>query len=173
MSEEKNPAENNTETPATNGAENQTEQQAQPSFSLQRVYLKDVSLEMPHAPQIFLEQQAPEFEIAINHHAQQLAETFFESSVRVTLTAKAGEKTLFLIEATQAGIFEIANFPEEQLNPLLGIVCPSQLFPYLRANVADLMTRTTLPPVHLADVNFQALFEEKLAAAAAASETKQ
>lgn len=148
-----------------------TETAAEQSFALQRVYLKDVSLEMPNAPHIFLEQQGPEIEIALNVGGQRLADTVFESTVRVTVTTKIGEQVVYLVEATQAGIFEIANFDEGQIDPLLGIVCPSMLFPYLRANVADLITRASLPPLHLAEVNFQALYEQNLAAAA--SETKQ
>ena len=168
-----NQAATEAEKPAANAADNQAEGQAQQAFSLQRTYLKDVSLEMPNAPQIFLEQQAPAVEIALNVGGQRLADTVFESTVRVTVTTKVGDQTVYLIEATQAGIFEIANFPAEQLDPLLGIVCPSVLYPYLRANIADLITRTTLPPLHLAEVNFQALYEQNLADAAAAAETKQ
>ena len=134
-----------------------------PTFNLQRTYVKDLSLEMPNAPQIFLEQEAPNVEVTINVGGQRLAETIYESTVTVTVTTKIQEKTLYLIEATQAGIFEAANIPEEQLDPLLGIVCPTMLYPYLRATVADAITRTTLPALHLAEVNFQALYEQRLA----------
>ena len=140
-----------------------------PTFSLQRVYLKDLSLEMPNAPHIFLEQTTPTVEIALNVGGERLAETVFEASVRATVTTKVGEQVLYLVEATQAGIFEIANIPEDQFNPLLGIVCPSMLFPYLRANVADAINRTSLPPLHLADVNFQSLFEQNAMAQAEAA----
>lgn len=161
-----------TKAPADAETSTQTSEAAtEQSFALQRVYLKDVSLEMPNAPHIFLEQQGPEIEIALNVGGQRLADTVFESTVRVTVTTKVGEQVVYLVEATQAGIFEIANFDEGQIDPLLGIVCPSMLFPYLRANVADLITRASLPPIHLAEVNFQALYEQNLAAAA--SETKQ
>ncbi len=140
-----------------------------PTFSLQRVYLKDLSLEMPNAPHIFLEQTTPTVEIALNVGGERLAETVFEASVRATVTTKVGEQVLYLVEATQAGIFEIANIPEDQFNPLLGIVCPSMLFPYLRANVADAINRTSLPPLHLAEVNFQSLFEQNAMAQAEAA----
>lgn len=140
-----------------------------PTFSLQRVYLKDLSLEMPNAPHIFLEQTTPTVEIALNVGGERLAETVFEASVRATVTTKVGEQVLYLVEATQAGIFEIANIPEDQFDPLLGIVCPSMLFPYLRANVADAINRTSLPPLHLADVNFQSLFEQNAMAQAEAA----
>ena len=141
-----------------------------PSFNMQRVYLKDLSLEMPNAPNIFLEQDAPEVEVAINVGGQALAETVFESTVTVTVTTRIKDKVLYLVEATQAAIFEIANIPAEQLDPIMGIVCPTMLYPYLRANVADAITRTSLPPLHLAEVNFQAMFEQRRAQAAQEAE---
>jgi preprotein translocase subunit SecB len=140
-----------------------------PVFNMQRVYLKDLSLEMPNAPNIFLEQEGPQVEVAINVGGQALAETVFESTITVTVTTRIGEKVLYLVEATQGGVFEIANVPAEQLDPLMGIVCPTMLYPYLRANVADAITRTSLPPLHLAEVNFQALFEQRMAEAAQAA----
>ncbi|ETD67032.1 preprotein translocase subunit SecB [Pelistega indica] len=154
-----------------NTAQTPDAEQNQQAFALQRVYLKDVSLEMPNAPHIFLEQEAPNVEIALNVGGQRLAETVFESTVRVTITTKIAEQVVYLLEATQAGIFEIANFDDGQLDPLLGIVCPSMLFPYLRANVADIINRTSLPPLHLAEVNFQTLYEQNIQAAQ--QETKQ
>jgi len=143
--------------------QNAQQQGNAPAFNLQRVYLKDMSVELPNAPQVFLEQDGPQVEISINVGGQRLAETIFESSATITVTTRIGEKVLYLIEATQAGIFEIANVPDEQLDPLLGIVCPTMLYPYLRANVADAITRTSLPPLHLAEVNFQALYEQRIA----------
>lgn len=142
-----------------------TQQEANnaPAFNLQRVYLKDLSLEMPNAPHVFLEQEGPQVEISINVGGQRLAETVFESSITATVTTRIQDKVVYLIEATQAGIFELANIPQEQMDPLLGIVCPTMLYPYLRANIADAITRTSLPPLHLAEVNFQALYEQRLA----------
>jgi len=134
-----------------------------PSFSLQRAYLKDLSLELPNAPQIFLEQDAPKVEISIAVGGQRLTETVFESTVTATVTTRIGEKVLYLVEATQAGVFEASNIPAEQLDPLLGIVCPTILYPYLRANMADAITRSSLPPLHLAEVNFQHMYEQRLA----------
>lgn len=134
-----------------------------PSFSLQRTYVKDLSLEMPHAPQIFLEQEGPTVEVSINVGGQRLADTVFECSVTATVTTRISDKILYLVEATQAGIFEAANIPADQLDPLLGIVCPTMLYPYLRANVADAINRTSLPPLHLAEVNFQNLYEQRTA----------
>lgn len=145
----------------------QNEQNNAPSFNMQRVYLKDLSLEMPNAPAIFLEQEGPKVDVSINIGGQALAETVFESTITVTVTTRIGEKVLYLVEATQAGIFQIANIPAEQIDPLMGIVCPTMLYPYLRANIADAITRTSLPPLHLAEVNFQALFEQRVAEAQA------
>lgn len=142
---------------------NQNNQNSQePNFGLQRTYIKDVSLEMPNAPQIFLEQEGPTVEVSINVGGQRLAETIFESTVTATVTTRVEDKVLYLIEATQAGIFEASNIPADQLDPLLGIVCPTMLYPYLRANVADLINRTSLPPLHLTEVNFQSLYEQRL-----------
>ncbi|NYT58006.1 protein-export chaperone SecB [Alcaligenaceae bacterium] len=143
---------------------NQEAQASQdPSFSLQRTYVKDLSLEMPNAPQIFLEQEAPSVEISLNVGGQRLADTVFEATVTATVTTRIQDKVLYLVEATQAGIFEAANIPAEQLDPLLGIVCPTMLYPYLRANIADAINRTSLPALHLAEVNFQSMYEQRIA----------
>lgn len=141
---------------------NQQESDA-PAFNMQRVYLKDLSLEMPNAPHIFLEQETPQVEVSVNVGGQRLAETVFESTVTATVTTRINDKVLYLVEATQAAIFELANIPVEQMDPILGIVCPTMVYPYLRANVADAITRTSLPPLHLAEVNFQALYEQQIA----------
>ncbi len=151
-------------TPENNAAA-ANEQATQPSFSLQRTYVKDLSLEMPNAPQIFLEQEAPNVEVELKVGAQRLAESIFETSVTATVTTRIQGKVLYLIEATQSGIFEAANIPAEQLDPLLGIVCPTMLYPYLRATVADAITRTTLPALHLTEVNFQQMYEQRVAEA--------
>lgn len=142
--------------------QDQTQDNQDPSFGLQRTYVKDISLEMPNAPQIFLEQEGPAVEVAIKVGGQRLADTIYESTVTATVTTRIGEQVMYLVEATQAGIFEASNIPEEQLDPLLGIVCPTMLYPYLRANVADLINRTSLPALHLAEVNFQNLYEERM-----------
>src|SRR5690606_12437329 len=109
----------------------------------------------------------------INVGGQRLAETIFESTVTTTVTTRIEDKVLYLVEATQAGIFELANIPAEQMDPLLGIVCPTMLYPYLRANVADAITRTSLPPLHRAEVNCQALYEQRLAQMAAEQQQAQ
>lgn len=134
-----------------------------PSFNMQRVYVKDLSLELPNSPHVFLEQEQPQVEVSINVGGQRLADTVFESTVTATVTTRVSDKVLYLVECTQAGIFELANIPQEQMDALLGIVCPTMLYPYLRANVADAITRASLPALHLAEVNFQALYEQRLA----------
>ena len=145
-----------------NSAAGNAEQGNAPAFNLQRVYIKDLSLELPHAPEIFLEQESPSVEVNIGIAAQRLSEVLYESAVTITVTTKIEDKVLYLIEATQGGIFQLTNIPEDQVDPLLGIVCPSMLYPYLRANVADAITRASLPPLHLTDVNFQALYQQRL-----------
>ncbi len=140
-----------------------------PVFQLQRVYLKDASLEMPHAPQIFLEQGAPQIDVQLDVSHENVAEGVYEVVVRVTTTARVGERVLFLVEATQAAIFELRRIPDPQLAAVLGIVCPGIIYPYLRANVADLLTRTGLPPIHLAEINFEALYQQRSGSEASAA----
>lgn len=145
---------------------------AAPIFQLQRSYLKDASLEQPNTPAIMLEQTPPSVDIQIGVEATPVAEGVFEVAVSATVHAKVGEKTLFLVEAKQAGIFEIRNIPEDQMNSVVSIACPQIIYPYLRANVADLISRASFPPVHLAEINFQAMYEQQRNAAAQNDEGK-
>jgi len=140
------------------------DQQAQaPVFNLQRVYLKDASLELPNAPQIFLEQEAPAIEIQVDVTNNGLAAGIYEVELTATITAKVKDKVLFLVEGKQAGIFQIESVPEDQLDPILGILCASIVYPYLRANLSDLITRTGLPPVLLQEINFEAFYQQRQA----------
>jgi len=140
-----------------------------PVFQIQRMYLKDLSLEIPHAPQIFLEQAQPTVEVSIDSEAAQLAEGLFEVTVTVTVTTRVDkDKVVFLTEAKEAGIFELRNIPQEQMEMVLNIVCPNTIYPYLRSNVADVIQRAGFPPIHLAEINFEVLYQQKLAAAAGA-----
>jgi len=134
-----------------------------PVFQLQRVYLKDASLEMPHAPKIFLEQEAPQVDVQLEVSHDKVLDGIVEIVVRVTTTARIKDRVLFLVEAKQGGIFEMRGIPEEQFDAIVGIVCPGIVYPYLRANVADLINRTGLPPVHLAEINFESLYQQRLA----------
>jgi preprotein translocase subunit SecB len=143
-----------------------SDQNQQPIFQIQRIYLKDLSLEQPNSPAIFLEQESPNIEVAVDVGAEALAETIYESTVTITVTAKIKDRVAFLVEGKQAGIFEAANIPAEQLDPLLGIGCPNIIYPYLRANIADMVTRAGFPPVHLAEINFEAFYQQRLQALA-------
>lgn len=133
----------------------------EPVFQIQRVYLKEASLEQPNSPAILLEQEQPSVDIQLGVEAQQPAEGMYEIAVTATVTTKIKDKTVFLVEAKQAGIFEIRNIPQDQMQPILGIACPQIVYPYLRGNVADIVTRAGFPPVHLAEINFQAMFEQQ------------
>lgn len=146
-----------------------TEQAPQPIFQIQRMYLKDASLEIPHAPHIFLEQSAPTVEVQLAVATEALADGIYECGVTVTVTAKVGEKVAFLVENKQAGIFEVRNIPGEQMPVILNVVCPNVIYPYLRANVADLVQRSGFPPIHLAEINFEALYQQRLAEEGGAS----
>lgn len=130
-----------------------------PIFQIQRMYLKDLSLEQPNSPQILLDQQQPQVDINLAMGAEGVAEGIFEVTVTATVTTKVADKVLFLVEAKQAGIFEIRNVPQDQLNGIIGIVCPQMIYPYLRAIVSDICTRAGFPPIMLTEVNFQAMFE--------------
>lgn len=142
------------------------DQDQDPVFQLQRMYLKDLSLEQPNSPQILLEQQQPQVDIQLGMAAESIAEGMVEVSVTATVTTKIGDRVLFLVEAKQAGIFEIRNIPEEQVQGIVGVVCPQMIYPYLRAIVSDVCTRAGFPPILLAEVNFQAMFEAQQQGAA-------
>jgi preprotein translocase subunit SecB len=139
---------------------------AEPIFQIQRVYLKELSLEQPNSPAIFLEAEQPNLDIQLSIETLGLADGMFEVSVTSTIHTKVKDKTVFLIEAKQAAIFEVRNLSPEQMRPILGIACPQIIYPYLRANVADTITRAGFPPVHMAEINFQAMYEQQQAEAA-------
>jgi preprotein translocase subunit SecB len=130
-----------------------------PVFQIQRMYLKDLSLEQPNSPQILLEQAQPQVDINLGMGAASVADGVYEVTVTATVTTKVGDKVLFLVEAKQAGIFEIRNVPEDQMQGIISIVCPQMIYPYLRAIVSDVCTRAGFPPILLTEVNFQAMFE--------------
>jgi preprotein translocase subunit SecB len=130
-----------------------------PVFQIQRMYLKDLSLEQPNSPQILLEQSQPHVDISLGMSAETVSDGIVEVCVTATVTTKVQDKVLFLVEAKQAGIFEIRNVPEEQAKGIVSIVCPQMVYPYLRAIVSDVCTRAGFPPILLTEVNFQAMFE--------------
>lgn len=133
--------------------------QNQPVFSIEKLYVKDISLEIPNAPQVFLEREAPQVDIQLHHESQPIEDGVYQTLLTVTVTAKVKEKTLFLAEVGQAGIFVIRNVPPADLEPVLGIACPNILFPYVREVISDVVTRAGFPPVVLSPVNFEALFQ--------------
>ncbi len=136
--------------------------QNQASFQIEKIYVKDVSLEIPNAPQIFTEQIQPELGVQIGTEISNFAEGLYEVTVSATVTAKAGERTVFLAEAVQAGIFSLRNVPQQELDALLGIGCPTIVFPYLRETISDLVVRAGFPPVLLSPVSFEALYVQRL-----------
>ena len=151
----------------TNNAQPANEEAAQqPSFQLVRCYLKDASLEMPHAPEIFLTAPAEQPNVDIQFEVSQRRlpmEGAWEVVVRGTITVTVKDQTMFLVEGKQAGIFEIRGIPQEGVHHILNVLCAATVYPYLRANLADLINRTGLPPVHLPEVNFEGLYQQRLA----------
>lgn len=141
--------------------------QNQPIFSIEKVFVKDISLEIPNAPQVFLEREAPAVDIQLHHNSTQVDEGVYQTVLTVTVTAKAKDKTLFLVEVGQAGVFVIRNIAAAELDAVLGIACPNILFPYAREAVSDLTTRAGFPPVVLNPVNFEAIYQQAQQQAAA------
>lgn len=148
----------------------QPAQDDQPVFQLQRCYLKDASLEMPHAPEILMEAQeaAPQVDIQFEVNQRLIQTDLYDVTVRGTITVKTpSDKVIILVEGRQSGIFAIHGIPAEPLQHVTNVLCPSMVYPYLRANLADLMTRANVPPVHLPEVNFEVLYQQRLAQAQA------
>lgn len=133
----------------------------QPAFGIEKVYVKDLSLEIPNAPQIFIERTQPQISIELSNNTSKIDEGIYEVVTTVTVTSKIAEKTVFLVEVAQAGIFQIRNVPEENLEIILGVTCPNIIFPYLRETVSDLVVRAGFPPVLLNPINFEALFAQQ------------
>ncbi|MDR2129457.1 MAG: protein-export chaperone SecB [Burkholderiaceae bacterium] len=132
-----------------------------PVFNIQRVYLKEASLEQPNSPAILLEKDQPSVEISLGVNVDTIGEGAYEVSITATVTSKIKDRTVFLCECREAGIFEIRNVPQEQMGPILGIACPQVVYPYLRGNVADVIQRAGFPPVHLVEINFQSMYEQQ------------
>jgi len=135
----------------------------QPVFTIEKIYVKDLSLEMPNAPQIFNEREAPQVEVNFHTAGRAVDTGVYEVVVTVTLTAKIQDKTMFLIEIGQAGVFQIRNVPATDIDPMLGVHCPNILFPYLREAVASVSSRAGLPPVQLQPMSFEPLYQAQLA----------
>lgn len=160
----------NDQNPAQEGAAPEQE----PVFQLVRCYLMDASLEMPNAPGILLEEaKEPDVDIKFEVSTQLLAENVYDVAVRGTITVKSGDRTMILVEGKQSGLFSIAGLPEEALAHVTNVLCPTMVYPYLRSNLADLMVRANVPPVHMPEVNFEVLYQQRLAQAQAELDKQQ
>jgi preprotein translocase subunit SecB len=137
--------------------------QTAPSLAIEKIYVKDLSLENPGAPQSFALTEAPSVEVGLRTRGEQIDEGVFECVLTITVTAKTGAKTLFLVEAAQAGLFRIQGIPMADMQPIMAIHCPNVLFPYVRETIADAISRAGFPPVHLDPINFEVLYQQQLA----------
>jgi preprotein translocase subunit SecB len=145
------------------------QQNNQPIFSIEKVFVKDLSLEIPNAPQVFLEREAPTVDIQLHHNSTGIEEGVYQTILTVTVTAKVNDKTMFLVEAAQAGVFVVRNIPSQELEAVLAIACPNILFPYVREVISDTVVRAGFPPVILSPVNFEAIYAQQRDSQQAAS----
>jgi len=143
----------------------------QPVFNMEKIYVKDLSLEIPHAPQIFLDRDTPQIDVQLHTQAGSIEKGLFEAVVTATVTARIGEKAMFLIEAKQAGVFQIRNVQEKELEQILAVMCPNILFPYLRETVSDVAVRAGFAPVLLNPINFEVLYRQQKVETQTASTT--
>ena len=134
----------------------------QPTLAIEKIYLRDLSVEVPNAPEAFLEREAPNVQVNIRSSTRTLPNAMYEVVLTVTISAKVGEKTMFLVEAAQAGLFQIRNVPQPDMGPVLGIACPNTLFPYVRETISTVVSRAGFPPVVLAPMNFEAIYQQQL-----------
>ncbi len=141
----------------------------QPTYNIEKIYVKDLSVEVPNAPSIFLEREAPTVDVQLRHSSKSVGDGIYQTELTITVTAKIGDKTMFLAEANQAGIFQIRNVPNQDLDPILAIGNPNILYPYARETISDVITRAGFPPVLLNPVNFEALYHAQKAQEAEAA----
>lgn len=139
-----------------------TSEQQQPVFTIEKIYAKDLSIEVPNAPQIFLDHNQPEVSVQLHSAGDVVSDDTYHVVLTVTVTAKIADKTMFLVEVGQAGVFQIKNVPQEDIDPILSIACPNILFPYARESVSDAVSRAGFMPVVLAPVNFEAIYQQRL-----------
>ena len=137
------------------------QENVQPIFNMEKIYVKDLSLEIPHAPQIFLERENPQIDIQLQPAASVVEDGIYDVVITATVTAKLGEKVMFLVEIKQGGIFQMRNIPGEDLETLLAVMCPNILFPDLREAVSSLTVRAGFPPVLLNPINFDTLYQQQ------------
>jgi preprotein translocase subunit SecB len=145
-------------------------EQQQPVFNIEKIYVKDLSVELPNAPQCFLERESAQIAVQMTSAGTAIGEGTYQVVLTITVTATVGDKTQFLVEVAQAGIFIVRNVPEQDIEPIVAIACPNILFPYAREAVSDCVTRAGFPPVLLAPVNFEAIYQQRAAAQQGAGE---
>jgi preprotein translocase subunit SecB len=144
--------------PAANGAG----QQQAAQLTIQKIYLKDASFEVPGAPQVFQEQGQPQFKLELNQRVNPFGQNLFEVVLGVTLSCELNEKTVFLVEIKQAGIFGLEGFDDTALQAVLGTYCPQALFPYARSSISELVLAGGFPPFVLQPINFDQLYAEQM-----------
>jgi len=143
----------------------------QPHFNIEKLYIKDLSVEVPHAPEIFLEREAPRIDLQLNSQHAPISEGVYDVTVTAIVTAKLKDKVVFLIEAKQSGIFSMRNVPQQEMESVLEVVCPNILYPYLRELVSENSVRAGFAPALLNPIDFAALHAQKLRAQATAPVT--
>ena len=143
----------------------QAQQPAMPVFNIEKTYVKDLSLEVPNAPAVFLEREAPQMDMQLNTQSAPVQDGIYETVLSITITAKIQDKTAFLVELKQAGIFRIQNIPQEAMEPALSVGCPNILFPYAREAVSDAVLKAGFPPLMLQPVNFELMYMQQQAQA--------
>ena len=134
----------------------------QPTFAIEKIYLKDLSVEVPNGPDVFLERETPTMEVNVGSNAKAVQDGLFEVVLTVTITARIKDKAMFLVEAAQAGVFQIRNVPQQDMGPLLGIACPNTLFPYVRETISAVTTRAGFQPVVLAPMTFESIYQKQM-----------
>lgn len=143
------------------------DEQVQQQFAMQRIYTKDISFESPGTPNVFKQQWQPQVNVDLNTKSDKIDDNNFEVVLSITITAKLGEETAFLVEVQQAGIFLVTGIEGDNLRRVLGTAAPTILFPYARETIDGLCVKGGFPPVMLAPVNFDALYQQAMAQAAA------
>jgi preprotein translocase subunit SecB len=136
-------------------------EQQQPVFNVEKIYLKDLSLEIPNAPHVFTEREAPKIDINLHNEARALENGVYEVVLTATVTATVKEKTAFLVEVAQAGIFQVRNLQGQELDAVLSVTCGNILFPYLRETVSNVATRGGFPPFFLNHISFEVLYQQR------------
>lgn len=137
------------------------EQSNQAVFSIEKLYVKDLSVEVPGAPQIYREREAPQVDVSMNNAGKSISDGYYEVVINLTVTAKLKEKTVFLVEVAYGGVFQIRNVPDSEIEMVLGVTCPNILFPYLREVVSETVSRAGFPPVILHPMNFEAIYQAR------------